>query len=384
MKNLITLLFLFTLNILFAQQVTTLATITSNFGDGMIVTPEGDVLVSGGWNKDNILRIDPNGVVSNFATGLPGPVGMGFDSDENLYVTNYSGNSISKITPSGEVSEFASGLDGPAGLIVNEDDEIFVTLYGANFSGNGQKVLKYQTDGTYETYVSGSGIQDAIGITMDGSGNMYVTNYLGGKVFKIDPDLNISLLATVSDASINQIVYAGGYVYIPCPNLRKIYRVNVENGDLEHFTGTGGNAIIDGDISEAEFHFPNSCAVNGTGTLLYILDSKMGRVRKIDLSTTTSVNETSPILQNFQLRQNMPNPFDSITHINFNLSSSEKVALSVFDLQGKHITTILDKFLSEGDHSITFDGTNLPNGTYIYKLTAGEYSVSKKMILKKE
>jgi DNA-binding beta-propeller fold protein YncE len=152
MKYLITLLLFNSLIALQAQQVTTLATIPTNYGDGMILSAEGDILVSGGYMEDTILRITPAGVVSNFISGLPGPVGLGFDTADNLYVANYSGNSISKITPNVTVTEFASGLDGPAGLIVSENDEIFVTLYGANLSGNGITVLKFNLDGTSEEY----------------------------------------------------------------------------------------------------------------------------------------------------------------------------------------------------------------------------------------
>lgn len=246
-------------------QVITLATTEPGFGDGMTVTPQGDILVCGGGGRDNILKITSEGIVSEYISGLPSPVSLGFDSTGNLYVTNYRDNSISKITPTNTVSTFASGLDGPAGLFVSDNDEIFVTLYGADFSGEGSKVLKFNLDGSFEEYAVGSGIRDAIGVTMDENGNLYVTNFVGGNIYKIDTNRNISTIATIADAFINQITYADNYIYAPSPNLRKIYRVNTNDGSVEHISGTGGDLIVNGDLLEAQFSGPGNCAFNPIG-----------------------------------------------------------------------------------------------------------------------
>ena len=381
MKNVLILLFFSSILNVAAQEVTTLASIPPNYGDGMIMSPEGDILVSGGWNKNDILRITPEGVVTTFISGLPGPVGMGFDSNDNLYVSNYTGNSISKITPGGVISEFASGLDGPAGLIVSDNDEIFVTLYGDNFSGTGSTVLKFDLNGNSEVYAYGNGILDAIGVTMDEDQNLFITNLIGGNVIKVDTDQNIETISTVTGARINQIVYSNEHLFVPSPNLRKIYRVNTNDGSVEHFAGSGGSSTTDGELLEAQFNKPNSCAINEAGNILYVLDGIIGLIRAIDLSGTLGINDIEEGSLGFRLEQNVPNPFQDNTNINFSLSNTEKISLTVYDTQGRLVDHPVNKVMNPGNHSITFNSKNLSSGFYFYRLEVGKYRLTKKMIL---
>ena len=382
MKYLI-ILFIFIPSLtLTGQQVTTIAQISTNYGDGMIVTPDGDILVSGGYNKNTISKITPLGVVTTFIGGLPGPVGMGFDSFGNLYVSNYTGNSISKITPGGVVTEFASNLDGPAGLIVSDNDEIFVTLYGDNFSGTGSTVLKFDLQGNVQIYASGSGLLDVIGITMDENSNLYVTNFIGGNVFKINTDQEISNISTISGANINQIVYTNNYVYLPSPNLRKIFRVNINDGMVEHFAGSGDSSTNDGPLLEAGFNLPNSCAINASGDTMYILDKNVGLIRALDLSGTLGLNDIQELTIGYSLEQNFPNPFNETTNIRFTLPKEEKVTLEVYSIQGVLMEQLLfNKTMSLGDHIVQLNLANCSRGLYLYKLTAGKFSKTKKMIV---
>ena len=366
---------LFAVHPLLSQVVTTLATIPPNYGDGMIMTPEGDILVSGGFNKVNILKITPEGVVTELVTGLPGPVGMGFDSDENLYVSNYTGNSISKITSGGDVSEFATGLDGPAGLIVTESNEIFVTLFGANFSGTGSTVLKFDLEGNSEIYASANGILDAIGVTINENQDLFVTNFVGGNVIKVDAAQNIETIATVAGAQINQIVYSNEHVFIPSPNLRKIYRVNTSDGSVEHFAGSGGNSTMNGALLEAEFNFPNSCTVNEAGDTLYVLDGQVGLIRAIDLSGTFGLNdsESSIGLKLFSNTQN-----DTLT-IQGSLIHTEKYKVNVYDTSG-HLVNTTEGTIENGNLLVTLSTSAWSNGIYVVKIKLGETIVARKFI----
>jgi DNA-binding beta-propeller fold protein YncE len=282
-KTAIILILLVICKPVFSQSVSTLAKIEPDFGDGMIVTPEGDILVSGGYNKTKILKIAKEGLVSTFIDGLPGPVGMGFDSKGNLYVANYTGNTISKITPTKEISYFAINLDGPAGLIVNDSDEILITLYGTNFSGTGGEILKFKPDGSFMEITSENGLQDAIGIVLDDNKTIYATNFVGGNLFKVNIFNQIETVATIPNAKINQITYFNNYIYLPSPNLRKIFRFNISNETIEHFAGTGADTIIDGPLLTSGFNMPNSCAIDVSRRILYILEHKKGLIRKIKL-----------------------------------------------------------------------------------------------------
>lgn len=81
----------------------------------------------------------------------------------------------------------------------------------------------------------------------------------------------------------------------------------------------------------------------------------------------------------FLLHQNYPNPFNPETKIKFEIPEASKVNLSVYDLLGQKVTEIISGNMESGIHEVSFNASKLSSGVYIYKLTAGEFSVSKKM-----
>lgn len=85
----------------------------------------------------------------------------------------------------------------------------------------------------------------------------------------------------------------------------------------------------------------------------------------------------------FSLYQNYPNPFNPSTFIKFDVPHSSHVILEVFDILGKDNSELVDENLSAGNYEIQFDGGSFPSGVYFYKLTAGEYTKTMKMILLK-
>ncbi|MEI8134023.1 MAG: choice-of-anchor D domain-containing protein [bacterium] len=98
--------------------------------------------------------------------------------------------------------------------------------------------------------------------------------------------------------------------------------------------------------------------------------------------TTGAVNEVAG--NSVELFQNSPNPVSGTqTTINFTLAKPEQISLQVFDLTGKQIATLVDGFQDAGLHSTTMNIGELANGVYIYRLSAGEYSVTKRMIIMK-
>ncbi|RPH94574.1 T9SS C-terminal target domain-containing protein [candidate division KSB1 bacterium] len=85
----------------------------------------------------------------------------------------------------------------------------------------------------------------------------------------------------------------------------------------------------------------------------------------------------------FTLDQNYPNPFNPTTQISFDLTQSGPVTLKVFNMMGQEVTTLLNGYTDAGHHAVTFDGANLPSGTYLYTLQTAKAKLSKMMILAK-
>ena len=82
----------------------------------------------------------------------------------------------------------------------------------------------------------------------------------------------------------------------------------------------------------------------------------------------------------YSLSQSYPNPFNPSTTIEFNLPKSEFTTLKVYNILGKEVTTIVSKKLNQGNHTYTFDGKHLASGVYYYRLEAGDFVQTRKMI----
>jgi hypothetical protein len=88
----------------------------------------------------------------------------------------------------------------------------------------------------------------------------------------------------------------------------------------------------------------------------------------------------------FTLKQNYPNPFNPNTWIKFNLNKPVHVELSIYNVLGQKIRTLMDKNMQAGSHSIHWNGLDnreraLPSGLYFYRIKAGNKTDSRRMIL---
>lgn len=81
------------------------------------------------------------------------------------------------------------------------------------------------------------------------------------------------------------------------------------------------------------------------------------------------------------LNQNYPNPFNSTTVISYRLKVESKVKLTIYDVVGRELKTLLNQHQPAGEHSVAFDAADLPSGIYIYHLKTGAFEQSRKMIL---
>jgi len=85
----------------------------------------------------------------------------------------------------------------------------------------------------------------------------------------------------------------------------------------------------------------------------------------------------------YGLLQNYPNPFNPETKISFTLPKGEFVTLKIYNSLGEEVAALVNGFREAGLHSVTFSADKYSNGVYLYKVTAGEFTSVKKMILLK-
>jgi hypothetical protein len=92
--------------------------------------------------------------------------------------------------------------------------------------------------------------------------------------------------------------------------------------------------------------------------------------------------KTLPIApEEFTLEQNYPNPFNPKTVVSCQLSAASWVRLVVYDVLGREVATLLHGLMEPGRYEVTFDGAGLSSGVYISRLTIGDFSQSRKMVL---
>lgn len=101
------------------------------------------------------------------------------------------------------------------------------------------------------------------------------------------------------------------------------------------------------------------------------------------LDGTTNIEDNFGLPTVFELAQNYPNPFNPTTNIAFNLPQTSDVTLEVFNLQGQKVATLVNSAMPAGSHTVSFNAENLSSGVYLYRITAGNFTQTNKMLLVK-
>jgi hypothetical protein len=99
---------------------------------------------------------------------------------------------------------------------------------------------------------------------------------------------------------------------------------------------------------------------------------------------TTSVPQSrKDIPKQYALEQNYPNPFNPTTSIQYALPQASYVKLTVYDILGRTVNVLVNGMQTPGYKSVSFNASQLPSGVYMYRLEAGIYTATKKLLLMK-
>ncbi len=166
-----------------------------------------------------------------------------------------------------------------------------------------------------------------------------------------------------------------------------VYR-KFDNGNWSLIANVMGNEYTDDEVT---FMCPE-CPVNAT---VHYKVTALSQLQESDYSNEVSADvlaklhkettddETNRKVYTYSLSQNYPNPFNPSTTISYSVKEAGLVQLKVFDILGKEVTELVNKNQEPGNYNLTFDASNLPSGIYFYRLTSGNYSAIKKLILLK-
>lgn len=131
-------------------------------------------------------------------------------------------------------------------------------------------------------------------------------------------------------------------------------------------------------ISEAKYHRVPVGAISTTPLLPNNIPFHVGTPPGVQPGETGSQS-----VKVFQLKQNYPNPFNPTTTISFSLDRACEVTLNVYNLRGEVVAEVASGAYGIGQHTVTFDGSNLASGVYLYRLKAENRSLENKMLLLK-
>jgi hypothetical protein len=163
----------------------------------------------------------------------------------------------------------------------------------------------------------------------------------------------------------------------------KSYQIQVSDDDST-WTSIYSTTTGDGGVDDLS-------GLSGSGRYIRMYGTKRALVWGYSLwefevwtaGTTGVENPTSEVPKNFALFQNYPNPFNPSTTIRFQIPVTSYVTLSVFDLLGRKIQTIVSQEFSPGEYTTHIDGTSLASGVYFYRIQAGQFVQLKKFVLQK-
>ena len=142
--------------------------------------------------------------------------------------------------------------------------------------------------------------------------------------------------------------------------------------DTTRLVSTMDTTIVDSSISAGTTYYYRITAVDVHGN---------ESVPTEELASTVNTISRVVIPDHYELSQNYPNPFNPATTIRYGLPSRSHVTLAVFNTLGQHVATLVQKEQEPGYHEVEFDASRLPSGVYLYRLLAGEFVETRKVLL---
>lgn len=357
--------------------------------DGLLVTPDGTLYGTEGYDGSRVFKINMDGSTEVIFSALNGPIDMDYDTSGNIYVSTFNNARLYKIPSDNPANtqQFANVNTGPSGVVVNrETGNVYVSHYG---SGNGNSVWLAEPDGSSSVFAQGNGLNIPVSLAIDKEGNLYAPNISNARLYKITPQGDISLLVALPTSplhtfNIGHIAYANGYLYVTGNYSQPLVFKVALDGSYEIIAGDGNIGNQDGPGSEARFNGPNGIAASVTGDTLFISElNNPSAIRMIVLPITTGSGSIDDLSPKHKLFQNSPNPFEEETTINFELVQAGNVKINLYDFQGKLINTLLNEWKQAGKHSFEWSSNGLSSGVFIYQMEAGGILMEKKAVVVK-
>jgi len=381
----------------------------ANFGDYLYVTDYG---------LSDIVKIDPTGTVTPFTVAVPSPGDCVFDPSgaysTDLFVTTAFAGPIYTVDQFGVATSWATFPSlymkfGPGGAwgtgmyatsgdaigIVTVDmagtptnfctgftsPEGFDWAFGTGFDGDmfacdvaTNEVWRIKSDGTRTLFAS---MVQAADVTFCNDA-LYLVGFHGG-CYKVthDQPVGVAFQGIEARADGDAVEVTWGVSADPGEILGfRVYRGDGDGADLQSIAGSV--------VLEPDRRSYRDASVQPGETYQYVIavvTTYEHEIRSLPASVTTAALSLS-------MSQNYPNPFNPSTTIGYRLPEATDVRLSVYDQQGRLVADLVRGARAAGDHTADWNGRDargnaVASGVYFYRLTAGQHSLTRKLVLLK-
>ncbi len=269
--------------------VSTLVTLMATAGmsvdnnGNLYIADFGDINTLAGTS---LFKVSPSGEVDLITDQLnTGPSGNLIDADGSILQSVYLSNRVVRVQSDGNITDFATGIPGPDDLVQDANGNLFVA--SCPFGGPAPAVYRVDASGSTEIFANSQQFGCISGITIDSDGDLFASDFADGQVFRITPAGQVSLFAQLPAPSTH-IKFANDGFYVMMPSANQIARID-RQGNVSILAGTGQAGNLDGPASQARFNFPFHLEVSPDGRFLFIDggpngDTQANPVRIIDLS----------------------------------------------------------------------------------------------------
>ena len=368
------------------------------------VLNNGD-FIAGDRNGQVYYSID-NGIswTRNYSNNLPyNAVKFSSSSDDNIIVVSRYGQPLVS-TDHGNSFVILNVGGGSHAQSIKPNGEI-IDVVGwfdyTTFQTKGWEISRWTPAGVktiLDTFLVANEILVDIHMTDDNVGYLLTYNNASKvtQVYKTTSGWSgaSALISSINPVNQNQANYAGG-AKIKMHSFGPDSLILVGDGNTYyHYSYDGGVTwnisslsihsdypVLYPSLKKSHFFSPNEFifALNKEGIYLNVNSSEDG---------TTGINELirndrGVISDNYLLNQNFPNPFNPATKISFSIPVQSFVSLKVYDVTGREVANLVNKEMSSGSSSASFDAAALSSGVYFYKLSTENFIQTKKMLLMK-
>ena len=143
------------------------------------------------------------------------------------------------------------------------------------------------------------------------------------------------------------------------------------------------NITATNNASGSTYNFTDNTVTNDVTYSYELTGVSLNGEREVLATASATPSSGASVVSEFALYQNFPNPFNPETSIRFDLAEASNVTLTIFNIAGQEVATLVNGNMNAGAHTVSFDGANLTSGVYLYRLTAGEFTSTMKMMLLK-